>query len=126
MVGNIDALGGAKSSATLQNPAGGQTAIQPNGSARSAEQAVVVKAETKQSGDVDKAALTAAVKKLNELVAPSLQSVEFSIDQESERVIVKVVDTTTQKVLRQIPNEEVLAFSKTLGRLQGLVVREKV
>jgi flagellar protein FlaG len=73
---------------------------------------------------VDKPALEAAVKKLNELVAPALQSIQFSLDEEANRVVVKVVDTETQKVLRQIPNEEVLAFSKSLGQLQGLVVRQ--
>jgi flagellar protein FlaG len=78
----------------------------------------------KQTTEVDKAALVNAVKKLNELVAPALQTVQFTIDEELDRVVVKVMDAETQKVLRQIPNEEVLAFSKTLGRLQGLVVRE--
>lgn len=87
--------------------------------------AVTVKIETKQSTALEKAALEIAVKKLNELVAPSLQSVQFAMDEEENRVVVKVVDTATHKVLRQIPNEEVLAFSKTLGRLQGLVVSEK-
>lgn len=71
-----------------------------------------------------KAELEAAVKKLNEQVAPVVQSIEFSMDQETDRIIVKVVDTATQKVLRQIPNEEVLAFSRNLDKLQGLVVRQ--
>jgi flagellar protein FlaG len=74
--------------------------------------------------EVDKTALEAAVKKLNEQVAPTLQSIEFSLDQSSNRLVVKVVDTASNTVLRQIPNEEVLAFSKTLDRLQGLVVRQ--
>lgn len=72
----------------------------------------------------DKAAISGAVKKLNEYVAPALQTIEFSIDDESDRIIVKVVDTETQQVLRQIPNEEVLAISKTLDKLRGLVVRQ--
>lgn len=72
----------------------------------------------------DKATLTGAVKKLNDYVAPALQTIQFSIDQESERIVVKVVDTATQKVLRQIPNEEVMAITKTLDKLQGLVIRQ--
>ncbi|MGQ2967046.1 flagellar protein FlaG, partial [Methylophilus sp.] len=44
----------------------------------------------------------------------------------SDRIVVKVVDTETQKVLRQIPNEEVLAISKTLDKLRGLVIRQAV
>lgn len=82
-------------------------------------------ASDKAAADVnDKAALTGAVKKLNDYVAPALQTIEFSIDDDSDRIIVKVVDTETQKVLRQIPNEEVLAISKTLDKLRGLVVRQ--
>jgi flagellar protein FlaG len=72
----------------------------------------------------DRAKLEGAVKKLNDYVAPALQTIQFSIDQESERIVVKVVDTTTQEVLRQIPNEEVLAITKTLDKLQGLVIRQ--
>jgi flagellar protein FlaG len=72
----------------------------------------------------DKASIASAVKKLNDYVAPALQTIEFSIDDETDRIVVKVVDTSTQKVLRQIPNEEVLAISKTLDKLQGLVVRQ--
>lgn len=75
---------------------------------------------------LDKATLTGAVNKLNEYVAPALQTIEFSIDDESDRIVVRVVDTETQKVLRQIPNEEVLAISKTLDKLRGLVIRQTV
>ena len=39
-------------------------------------------------------------------------------------MVVKVVDVDSHQVLRQIPNEEVLAMSKTLDRLQGLVIRQ--
>jgi flagellar protein FlaG len=73
---------------------------------------------------IDDAALAKAVKMLNDHVAPALQSIEFSMDKETNRTIVKVVDTATQKVLRQIPNEEVIAISKTLGKLQGLMIRQ--
>jgi flagellar protein FlaG len=73
---------------------------------------------------VDKSDLETAVKKLNDLVAPALQTVQFSLDAQSERMVVKVVDTASKLVLRQIPNEEVLAMSKTLDKLQGLMVRQ--
>jgi len=118
----IDGYGAVKNQAAVQNIAGGQNAISGVTSAKAAES---VKPEIKQSAEVDKTALSNAVNKLNELVAPALQTVQFKMDEESDRVIVQVVDTATDKVLRQIPNEEVLAFSKTLGRLQGLVVREQ-
>lgn len=73
----------------------------------------------------DKAAIAGAVKKLNDYVAPALQTIEFSIDDETDRIVVKVVDTETQQVLRQIPNEEVLAITKSLDNLRGLVISQK-
>jgi flagellar protein FlaG len=82
--------------------------------------------EPKPADVMDKATLTGAVQKLNDYVAPALQTIEFSIDDETDRIVVKVVDTETQKVLRQIPNEEVLAISKTLDKLRGLVIRQAV
>lgn len=82
--------------------------------------------EQKTAEVLDKATLTGAVKKLNDYVAPALQTIQFSIDDETDRIVVKVVDTETQKVLRQIPNEEVLAISKTLDKLRGLVIRQTV
>lgn len=118
----IDGYGALKNQAAAQSIAGGQNAISGQAGAKAVEN---VKPEVRQSAEVDKATLANAVNKLNELVAPALQSVQFKMDDESDRVIVQVVDTATDKVLRQIPNEEVLAFSKTLGRLQGLVVREQ-
>ncbi len=116
---SLEAYGSVKKLAAAQNVAGSQSAlVKPIGLKP------VVNVENKQAVEVDKPALVAAVKKLNELVAPALQTIQFALDQESERMVVKVVDTATNKVLRQMPNEEVMAFSKTLDRLQGLVVRQ--
>lgn len=84
----------------------------------------VVATETKTAAVVDKADLETAVKKLNDLVAPALQTVQFSLDAQSERMVVKVVDTASKQVLRQIPNEEVLEMSKTLDKLQGLMRKQ--
>ena len=122
---SLDAYGSVRRLAAVQSVAGSQIAL---GSPVGLKPVVKVESkqavEIKQPVEVDKAELVTAVKKLNELVAPALQSVEFTLDQESERMVVKVVDTTTQRVLRQIPNEEVLAFSKMLNKLQGLVIRQ--
>ena len=80
--------------------------------------------EQKPAEVMDKATLTGAVQKLNDYVAPALQTIQFSIDDDTDRIVVKVVDTETQEVLRQIPNEEVMAISKTLDNLRGLVIRQ--
>ena len=121
---SLDGYGPIRKLTAVHNTAGSQiaidkTAISPSGLKP------VIKADTdKAEAQVDKGDLITAVKKLNDLVAPALQTVQFSLDDESERLVVKVVDTATKQVLRQIPNEEVLAMSKTLDKLQGLMIRQ--
>lgn len=70
-------------------------------------------------------ALEDAVKKINDFISPTLQTIQFSIDQESDRLVVKVIDTATQKVLRQMPNEAALSVAKTIDGLKGLIVSLK-
>jgi flagellar protein FlaG len=115
----LDAYGSVNRPAGSQNIAASHIALE-----NPSRHKVVDKGESKQATQIDKDALAGAVKKLNEYVAPALQTVEFSLDLDSKRMIVKVVDTATHKVLRQIPNEEVVAMSKTLDKLQGLVIRQ--
>ena len=66
-----------------------------------------------------------AVKKIEQVVSPAAQDLSFSIDEDSGKTIVKLIDTQTQTVLRQIPTVEVMEISKALDKLQGLLVREK-
>ncbi len=70
-------------------------------------------------------AVKAAVKEMNEFVRPAGASIQFSLDEESGRTIVKMVDTDTNKVVRQFPSEEALAISRALDRLKGLTVHVK-
>lgn len=116
---SLDAYGSVNRSAGPHNIAASHVALVNPETRKAAD-----KAESKPATQIDRDALAGAVKKLNDYVAPALQTVEFSLDLDSNRMIVKVVDTATHKVLRQIPNEEVVAMSKTLDKLQGLVIRQ--
>jgi len=39
--------------------------------------------------------------------------------------VVKMVDTETEEVLRQFPSEEMLAISKSIDRMQGLLINRE-
>jgi flagellar protein FlaG len=56
----------------------------------------------------------------------AISTMEFSIDAESNVVVVKIIDSTTRELVRQIPMEEMLALAKALGRLKGLLLNTKV
>lgn len=70
-------------------------------------------------------ALIQAVAEVQKVLEPVAQNLLFSIDEDTGRTLVKVVDSTTDEVIRQIPSEELLAISKALDRLQGLLIQQK-
>lgn len=43
---------------------------------------------------------------------------------ESSEVVVRIVDTQTKQTLRKIPSEEILAISKSLDQMTGLLIAE--
>lgn len=66
-----------------------------------------------------------AVKKLNEFVAITKNALEFSIDEDSGRQLVKLIDTETKEIIRQFPTEEALQIAKALDKFQGLLIHNK-
>jgi len=69
--------------------------------------------------------LRQAVERINESLPPSSQGIEFSVDTDTDRVIVKVVDRETREVLRQMPSKEALEIAKALDRTQGLLIKSE-
>ena len=49
----------------------------------------------------------------------------FSIDDDTGKTVVKIVDSTTQEVIKQIPSEEILSIAKALDKLKGLFIEQK-
>jgi flagellar protein FlaG len=66
-----------------------------------------------------------ALKSINNALKDRSQDLEFSVDDDSARTIVKVVDKSTQEVIRQMPTEEALEIAKALDRLQSLLVKQQ-
>jgi flagellar protein FlaG len=63
-------------------------------------------------------------------VRESLKSVtsnnlEFSIDDSTGKTIIKVVDSSTKELIRQIPSEEMLAMAQAIGEIKGMLVSSK-
>nr|WP_315252245.1 flagellar protein FlaG [uncultured Duganella sp.] len=60
-----------------------------------------------------------AVSQLNQSAQAKSQGLEFSIDSDTKRTVVKVVDQSTKEVLRQIPTPEALEIAKALESKSG-------
>jgi flagellar protein FlaG len=78
-----------------------------------------VKAEPVQAEQaITEDELGEAVENINQFVNSQGRTLNFSVDEESGKPVVKVVDFETKEVIRQIPSEEVLTMAKAIKRLQ--------
>ena len=69
--------------------------------------------------------LQEAVKAVSSFVGSVNNSLQFSVDDDSGRTLVKVVDIATKEVIMQIPSEEMLSIAKALDGIKGLLVQQK-
>jgi flagellar protein FlaG len=68
--------------------------------------------------------LDKAVSALNQSSQMKTQGLEFSIDEDSQRTVVKVIDQETKEVLRQIPTKEALELAKTFDSAKGSLISQ--
>ncbi len=63
---------------------------------------------------------------LNELVQNLHRNLQFSIDDESGETVIKVIDSETHEVVRQIPSEEIMRLRRRLEEASGLLFQGAV
>lgn len=66
-------------------------------------------AENHEVQDIDD-----AVQDINQHIQAAHRELLFSVDEDSGRTVIKVMDMNTKEVIRQIPNEEALKFARML------------
>lgn len=62
--------------------------------------------------------IESAVAEISDFVQAQNRQLAFSIDEKSQRQVVRVTDSESGDVIRQIPSEEVLALSERIKELQ--------
>ena len=85
----------------------------------------LVQGEVPVKQPVSQEELKTAVQSVKEYIKPFNNNLEFSVSDETEQVVIKVVDSTTKELIRQIPSEEMLAIAKALDSLKGLFVKQQ-
>jgi flagellar protein FlaG len=117
---NIDSLKSLRPTDT----AAGRDA--PQVSARIDQTSSPAKAEaTQAAAPPTRHELDTAVARINKTLAEKSQSLVFSVDEDSNRTIVKVIDQSTKEVIRQIPTQETLDIAKALESAQGMLIKQK-
>lgn len=115
----IDAIAGQQAiAATLQS----QAATDPQQPTKSPDPSAdaASKATAPVQGDLHQ-----AVDTLNNVVQKLTRNLAFTVDKTTGLNVVKVIETDTNTVIRQIPSDEVLNVARALDHFQGLLIRNK-
>ncbi len=66
-----------------------------------------------------------AVKQIEQFTQSVAQNLKFSIDEETGKTVVKIMDSQTNEMIRQIPSEEAINIARTLGKIEGVLFNDK-
>lgn len=66
-----------------------------------------------------------AVQTINTSMQLTSRGLEFSVDADSNRTIVKVIDQQTKELIRQMPTQEALEIAKALDQGIAQLIRQK-
>ena len=69
----------------------------------------------KTIADVSKEQVKDAVSKLNDYVQSTERTLDFKMDEDSGKTVIKVYDTLSAELIRQIPNELALELAQNLN-----------
>ncbi|MCC7549326.1 MAG: flagellar protein FlaG [Burkholderiales bacterium] len=111
---NLDALSNAVSAIGTGNPRQAQPPART-------QQSQVADAQ-QPSAAVDKEQVQRAAEAIDQKVSAIAPNLRFSVDDDTGKTVVRVVDMSTGETIRQVPSEEVLAISRSIDRLQGLLL----
>ena len=69
--------------------------------------------------------LTDKIAQLNDYTQRINREIQFSVDEGTDRTVVKVIDSKTDEVIRQIPSEEVLRITESMENFSGMLLQEQ-
>jgi Uncharacterized flagellar protein FlaG len=74
---------------------------------------------------ISEKAVLNAVEKANKAVSMSGRTFEYSIHEKTKEIMIKVIDSDTKKVIREIPPEKILDMVANMMEMAGLLVDER-
>lgn len=69
--------------------------------------------------------LKETVAAINDFMSQFQRTLNFSVDQDAGQTIIKVIDTSNDELVRQIPSEDFLEISKHIEQMNNLLFSEK-
>jgi flagellar protein FlaG len=68
---------------------------------------------------------TSSVEKANKILFKNNTHLKFEVNDESEKVIVRIIDDETGKVLKEIPDEDFVEMMHKLCEIAGIIIDER-
>lgn len=66
-----------------------------------------------------------AIEKANRAMVSANRELEFSVHEATKEIMVKVIDTETKEVVREIPSEKILDMVANILEMAGILVDER-
>lgn len=66
-----------------------------------------------------------AIEKANKAIIGTRTQMEFSIHEKTKEIMVKVIDSETKEVIREIPQEKILDMVAKMWEMAGILVDER-
>jgi len=66
-----------------------------------------------------------AVDQIQRFTQSMARNLNFSVDEETGKTVIKVMDSQTNEIIRQMPSEEAIDIAHALGRIQGTLLNDK-
>lgn len=66
-----------------------------------------------------------AIERANKAISGGNRKFEFSIHEKTKEIMVKVIDSDTNKVIREIPPEKILDMVAKIWEMAGIIVDER-
>jgi flagellar protein FlaG len=74
---------------------------------------------------VSEAQVRDAVSQIQKFTYALAQNLQFAINEDTGKMVIKIVDGQTREMIRQMPSEEAVSIARTLDRIQGLLFSDK-
>ncbi len=117
----IDSIAAASAARIDKGYAASEPAVARGSTIRGASAS---QAPAESSAEPSREQLDQAVSDLNQSPKIKTQGLVFSVDEDSKRTVVKVIDQETKEVLRQIPSKEALQIAKSFDDAKGLLISQ--
>ena len=76
--------------------------------------------------EITKEVLINKVEKMNEILGQTTTSIKYQLHEKLNVYYVQVIDTTSEEVLKEIPNKKFLDMYASIAELMGLIVDDKL